>query len=229
MKFRQPLIAVIAVLLLGLLAAPVSAQTPAAQSIPPIDEFEGIQAAVSRTYGLDVEAMLAATPDLGPEDFNQGVNSASVMALQFDSAENAAAAMQVFRAGIGDQLLLMGQAGTPTITDEDIENVGTQASATTLHTDTDDFETWYRFVLVQDGEYFFVISSLAGASEYTSVADSLAEYVVTTGEVHGEEAIFVADGASSGGLWDLMPPAGDPALQGLIAVVDETLFPAPTE
>jgi hypothetical protein len=210
---------------LPILAA--SAQTPPAGAIPNISEFEGIEAAISRTWSLDVEGMIAATPDIEPDDFDQGVTALSAMVLRFDTAEQARAGYDAFLAGMDVELLDMAQAGTPTVTDEPVDDLGDTASAITLNTSTEDQETFFRFVLVHHGEYFFLTSALAATSDVVVVADELAAYLVNDGEDQGDEANFVAEGTSSGGLWGLMPTEDNELLGGLIPIFDETLFPAP--
>ncbi|MDQ3443011.1 MAG: hypothetical protein M3490_05315 [Chloroflexota bacterium] len=217
------LIAVFA--LLSTLSA--AAQTPAANEIPPIDDFEGIEAAVDRTWGLDIAGMMAATPDLQPEEIDQGITVLSAMVLRFDSAENALAAYNTFQSGVGSQLLQMAQGGTPAVSDEPLSDLGDLASAITLTTTTPDQETYLRFVLVQEGEYVFLTYALAETNDQVTIADDLAAYVVNDGEEQGDEAIYVAEGASTGGLWGFMPSDDNELLGGLIPISDQTLYPAP--
>jgi hypothetical protein len=208
------------------------AQTPAAtpgDAFTPINELPGIEAVISRVYGPDIQSMLEATPGLRPEDFSQDLASASVMVYQFDSPENAAAAFDLFREDIGGQLLGLSQAGTPTVSAEDLAELGDGAAEATLSTDTEGYVTWYRFVLVHEAEYFFVISALAEVPENVEIANDIATWVIDEGEPQGDQAIFVADGGSSGGLWGFLPTAGEPVLQDLIPVTDETLYPAPQD
>ncbi|MDQ3657900.1 MAG: hypothetical protein M3457_22845 [Chloroflexota bacterium] len=208
-------------------ALPANAQTPAANEIPPIDEFEGIEAAVDRTWGLDIEGMLAATPDLQPEDFDEGVTVLSVMVLRFDTDEHAGTGYDAFQRGIGSQLLEMGQGGTPTVSDEPISDLGDVASAVTLTTTTPEQETYLRFVLVREGQYVFLTYALATTSDEATIADGLTQYVVNEGAEQGDEAIYVAEGASTGGLWGFMPPDDHELLGELVPIADETLYPAP--
>ncbi len=207
-------------------ALPAHAQTPDANEIPPIDEFEGIQAAVDRTWGPDVAGMMAATPDLQPEDIEQGVNVLSAMVLRFDTDEHAQAAYDTFQQSLGSQLLQLAQGGTPTVSDEPISDLGDTASAVTLLTVTPDQETHLRFVLVREGEYVFLTYALAMTSDEAMIADDLARNAVNDGAEQGNEAIFVAEGGSTGGLWGFMPSDDNELLGGLIPIADETLYPA---
>jgi hypothetical protein len=208
-------------------ALSATAQTPAAGEIPPIDQFDGIEAAVDRTWGQDIEAMLAATPDLQPEDFEQGVTVLNAMVVRFDTDENAQAAYATFQSGIGSQLLQLAQGGTPTVTDEPVSDLGDVASAVTLVTTTPESETHLRFVLAREGRYLFLTYALAETGDEAAIADDLANYVVSEGEEQGDEAIFVADGASTGGLWGFMPPNDADLLGDLVPISDATLYPAP--
>lgn len=213
---------------LALLGGPIAtAQTPAANEIPPIDEFDGIEAAVDRTWGPDIAQMLAATPDLQPEDIEQGVTVLSAMVLRFDTEENAGAGYDTFQTGIGSQLLAMAQGGTPTVSNEPLSDLGDVASAATLTTTTPEQETYLRFVLVQEGQYVVLTYALATTSDEATIADDLAAYVVNDGEEQGDEAIYVAEGASSGGLWGFMPPDDNELLGDLVPISDQTLYPAP--
>jgi hypothetical protein len=214
-------------LLVSLTSLSVSAQTPSAGALPALDELNGIEAAVSRTYGVDLASMMTATPGLGPEDVEPGVSALSALVLKFDNDESARSAYEAFSAGIGTELLEMGQGGTPTVSDETLDDLGGQASAATLHTKTEDLDTFYRFVLVQDGQYFFLVSALAGTEDDVAIADELARYVTDEGEEEGDQAIVVAEGGSSGGLWGFMPDADHELLDGLVPIMDETLYPAP--
>ncbi len=208
-------------------ALPATAQTPTAGEIPPIDTFAGIEAAVDRTWGLDIAAMMASTPDLQPEDVEGGVTVLSAMVVRFDTDANARTGYDTFQAGLGAQLLAMAQGGTPTVADEPVSDLGDVASAATLMTTTPDQETHLRFILVQEGRYLFVVYTLATTSEEAAIADNLAQYLVDEGEEEGDEAIHVAEGGSTGGLWGFMPPNGHDVLGGLVPVSDELLYAAP--
>lgn len=227
MKRRFPLTILSLAATFALFAVAASAQTPAAGAIPNIDELDGVEAAVSRTWGLDVEAMLAATPDLQPDGLGAGVTALSAMVLRFDSEELARAGYDAFLENIDTDLLGLAQGGTPTVSDEPIDDLGDASSAVVLNTRAGDEETFFRFVLVHLGEYFFLTSALGDTSDSVTIADGLARYMVDEGEEQGDEAVFVAEGASSGGLWGFMPADDHELLGELIPNFDETLFPAP--
>lgn len=215
-------------LVLSLTALSGSAQTPSASAMPPIDQLTGIQAAASRTYGQDVESLLAATPDLDLEDVFKGLVSTSVTVLEFDNAGNAATAYDQFAAGIVSELPGMAQGGTPEVDTGDIADIGTRAFMARLHAATsDEYETWLEFVIVQDDRYVFLVTSLTAVESEQGLATAVAAWVALNGEYAGDEAIFAADGGSSGGIWGFMPPTGNGTLKGLIPIVDEILYPAP--
>jgi len=215
-------------LVVSLTAFSATAQTPPASAIPPIDQLTGIQAAASRTYVQDVESLLAATPDLDMEEVFRGLVSTSVMVLEFDNAGNAATAYDEFTASIVSGLPMMAQGGTPEVSRTDIAEIGTRATLARLHTRTsDEYETWLEFVMVQDDRYVYVVTALTAVEAELGMATNVAAWVAMNGEYAGDEAIFVGDGGSSGGIWGFMPPTGDETLEGLIPVVDEILYPAP--
>ncbi len=228
-RFHRLGILLIAMLAL-LPAASAGAQTPAPNEIPPLDEFAGIEAAVDRTWGPDLAAMMAATPDLQPEDVEMGVTVLSAMVIRFDTDANATAGFDTFQAGLGAQLLDMAQGGTPTVSDEPVSDLGDAASAVTLSTTTGTpgEETSLRFLLVREGRYLLLVYALAATADQATVADDLARYLTDTGEEEGDEAIFVAEGGSSGGLWGFMPPEDDAVLGGLVPISDELLYPTPS-
>jgi hypothetical protein len=219
-RFAATLLALL--MLLATMAAG-SAQTPSASAIPPIDQFTGIQAAASRTYGPNIDASQAATPGDAPV----GAVSASIIVLEFDNAGNAATAYDAFSTGLVQDLPMLAQGGTPEVNTGDIADIGSRASMARMHTTSGDFESWLEFVTVQDDRYVFVVSSLANAEDAAGLAISVAAWVATNGEANGDEAIFVGEGGSSGGIWGFMPPTGDEVLNGLVPIVDEILYPAP--
>ncbi len=205
-----------------------AAQTPSASAVPPIDELEGIQAGVSRTFVQDVESLLAATPDLDLEDVFRGLLSATVTVLEFDNADNAATAYDVTSQGVAADLPALAQDSTPEVSTGEIADIGTRASYASLHTATsDEFEAWLEYVTVQRDNYVIIVWSLTSVEADAGLATSIAAWVAENGQPDGEEAIFAADGGSSGGLWGFMPPTGDAVLKGLIPVTDEVLYPAP--
>ena len=69
--------------------------------------------------------------------------------------------------------------------------------------------------------------ALSNTPEDATDADALARYLVVEGEDEGSEAIFVAEGASTGGLWGFLPPREHELLSGMVPLMDETLFPLP--
>lgn len=226
MKRRFPLMILSLAATFALFAGAASAQTPVAGAIPNIDELDGIEEAVSRTWGLDIEAMIAATPDLEPDDLGV-VLALSAMVLRFENEEQARAGYEAFLENIDADLLDLAQGEAATVTDEPIDDLGDAASAVVLNTGAGEEETFFRFVLVHDGEHFFLTSALGDTSDNVASADELARYLVDEGAEQGDEAVFVAEGASSGGLWGFMPADDHDLLGELIPNFDETLFPAP--
>jgi hypothetical protein len=226
-RLRTCLPLLLVVILISLTSVSTTAQTPSAGALPTIGELEGIQAAINRTYSVDFESQLAASPGAQSIDPASGVTALSALILKFDNEENAQAAFDAYQAGIGDQLLEMGQGGTPTVETDPLDDLGDQAFSATLHTDSGDLETYYRFVLVREDQYFFLLSALAGSADAAGIADNLARYVADEGEEQGEQAIVVAEGGSSGGLWGFLPEADHDLLDGLVPITDETLYPQP--
>ena len=221
------LVTLMVVLVVSLTTLGTNAQTPTASAVPPVEELTGIQAAASRTYSKDLEAMVAATPDLGPEFVFTGLVFVSVVVLQFDTAANAATGYDLYSAGVEADIPSLAQGETPDVDMGEITDIGSQARMARLHTDSEGFESWLEFVTVQQDEYVFVVTSLTAEEAETGMATSVAAWMAMHGTNAGDEAIFAADGGSSGGIWGFMPPAGDAVLKGLIPIADEILHPTP--
>jgi hypothetical protein len=225
-RLRHLLVALAAIA--ALVSTPAHAQTPTAGMPPAISELEGIQAGIGRTWSLDYEAIMAdATP--GSVDLNnwQGLSALSVQILQFDSDDHAAAAFDLFQASIAGEIPNLGQGGTPVVSSEQLDNLGDGAVASTLVTNTDAGESHLRNVAVLDDQLVILVSSLAGTAESAAAAEALAAYIVNQGEVSPDPVSFDPAGISKGGLWGVMPAAGDPVLEGLIVVRDDQLYPLP--
>ena len=70
--------------------------------MPAAAAFDGIEMAVNRTWGLDINALLAATPDLKIEEFT-GTTVLSAMVMRFDNPEHARAAYDAYQDTIGSR------------------------------------------------------------------------------------------------------------------------------
>src|SRR5688572_20074786 len=123
------------------------AQTPVSAT-PNIAELEGIESAISRAWGVDFAAIATATPGADPAEIEQGLTALNVLVMKFDSDAHAESAYGAFQSSLATQLGVMAQGGTPTVTEEDLPDLGDQAATATLHTESGDQETWYRVVLV---------------------------------------------------------------------------------
>ncbi|HYI25766.1 MAG TPA: hypothetical protein VD767_10180 [Thermomicrobiales bacterium] len=225
-RIRIPLLA-FALLALGTAYLPAaSAQTPG--SAAAISELPGIQSGIARTWSLDYEAIMSES---SPEsvDLNnwQGLTALSVQVLQFDGEANAQNAYDALSASIAGEIANLGQEGTPAVANEELANLGDAAVASTLVTTTDIGDTHLRNVAVLDDRIVIIVSALAGTAESASSAEALAAYVVNEGEVSPDPIAFDPAGLSKGGLWGVLPPAGNAVLEGLIALRDDQLYPVP--
>lgn len=227
-------------LIRGIVAAPLLAQgvhavaaqdsSPVADpnAVPEPSQLDGIVAAVTRTWGLNIEAELAGTPGSSPADYLESLTTLAAIVMKLESPDDAVAAHDAFAERIGGQLEMMGQGGTPSVDQAPLEDLGDEASTATLKTVTGDFTTWYRFVLVTRDEFFLVCSGLAGSEDEVLRTDDLARWMVDNGQEDGSEAIFVAEGGSTGGLWGFMPPKEIEVLSPLAPIFDQVLYPEPT-
>ncbi len=212
----------------SLIVSTTLAQTPATSAPPAISELEGIESGIGRTWSLDYEAIMAdATP--GSVDLNnwQGLSALSVQILQFDSDDHASAAFALLETSIASEIPNLGQDGSLKVSNEDIDNLGDGAVASTLVTTTDTGETHLRNVLVLDDHLVILVSSLAGTTESAASAEALAAYIVNQGEVSPDPVSFDPAGLSRGGLWGVLPQSGDSILEGLVVVRDDQLYPLP--
>jgi hypothetical protein len=205
-----------------------SGQTPSAAPPPAISELPGIQAGIGRTWSIDYEAIMSgASPESIDLNNFQGLTALSVQVLQFDSAGNARTAYDAFSASIAGELAGLGQEGTPTVSNEDVSNLGNAAVASTLVTTTDSGETHLRNVAVLDDRLVVLVSSLAGTAESAASAEALAAYVVNEGAVSPDPVSYNPAGISSGGLWGVLPAADNPVLEDLVVLRDDQLYPSP--
>lgn len=222
---RPRLLLVVALLsLLSFVTVPLAAQTQQASSLPEPATLDGIQQAVVRTWGIDFEAILAATPDYQPDILSDNLTVLGEFIFEFDSATHAGAAFTIYRAGMNDELRTMDVIGDAPIIDEALEAPGDQAFSATLVTITGDYAAAVRYVLVQDGPRLIVTFAIANDASNAAAANHLASWIAKHGTSGGEIA-FDATGHSRGGLWDSFPSEDNEMLDTMTPISDETLFP----
>lgn len=205
---------VLAALTLLLLGIPALAQTPAAspQSTPTQGRLEGLQAGVVRQY--------AADPTLNPSERPDEFSIISAHVFRFDSADHAAAAWQSLREDGLEQFQPTADAGEVDVNEEERDDIGDQAYVIWLSANLEQGGAgYYRALYVQDGEFLYFLTAIAGNEQNTLVTDELAHAIVDR-EPGSGSANFDADGTSTGGLWDLLPDPDDDVVANLVPVQD---------
>ena len=202
--------------LTGLSAAAQDADgTPAAD-----DEFEGIVAAVQRDWTYDWVPVYMATPDAmfdGPAHVT-GIYEMSALVYEFDSADHATSAYTEVKGLLVEFVTgMQAEAGeaTPDIAAEDMTGVGDVAYVVDAHTPTQTYDGYSRIAMVQAGTLLFVVDASSTTAEGLDTVNALLDYMTTEGQ-KGGDVDFADDGTSTGGLWDVLPPAGHASLNGLI-------------
>lgn len=234
-----------ALLLTVLLALPAlsgTAQTPTASGATEVDRLPGFQAGVFRDYGPadtfvgSATSIANATP-LSADQLDEGqVHWIAMNVFEFDTARNAGVAFDQLSAEAEESFGAF-QGGTREITNEDPPDVGTRATLARMDYASEISRKWLEYVTVQRDQYVFVVASDASAFIHTPGSDPAAPTLPTVplataiaaGEPSPDEPTFVADGASTGGLWGFLPASDDPLLMGLVPLSDSVLYPRPPE
>lgn len=177
-----------------------------------IAALPGIQAGVSRTWQI---AFSFSTPVPGSEP-QAGYLGASI--LQFDTEAHARESFAIAVDGIGQTPADEATPDVPFFVTGDFgaglgdERVAFQPAD----------ETWVplRSLIVRDGSLIYlVVGTGTERGDPTGAMVAIAETMLRR-EAGPGAGTLVADGTSSGGLWDKLPPADDPALAGLTSVSD---------
>ncbi len=218
--FKTLVPGLLALLMLSLAAAPIAAQD-ATEAASEFEDLEGLQRAHIRAYTPDLMALFAmSTPEAAPT----GWFSLTSMAMEFDSEDNAKAAV--------DELMGM-------ITATDLDEEGLELQEATLDVDydhralqasqeQDGMTVNVVFALTQDANYVYAVVGLTmGDDPAPAAAGALT--LMRDADAEGGEGTFSEDGTSEGGLWDKLPTLEQ--MQELapdfIDVADEIVFPAP--
>lgn len=202
------LLPLLTLLIALLLAAPASAQSPEATP----ETLPGLEYVAARQYAPDPSQPI----DTGAES----IFILTVRIYVFDSEEHANAGWESTVSSTAIASDVPTESDKVAYEELDIEGLGDRAWATTLSAETPEGDTGYfRLIYVQDGEMLYTLSAIAGSAEPTLVTDEMAAYMVDA-EAEDDEARFNEDGTSTGGIWDLLPPADDPMLGDLVAFLD---------
>lgn len=189
-------------------------------------ELEGARQAVSRTYTVDLEAILAriGTPgaDGLPADVPElsGVISLAGVIGQFDSSAHAAAAVD--RVDEETRASLEDQPDAPTLREVEI-GLGQTSRAYAATQEIEGQTLNLSVLIVQEEEFLYFVASGVIDADAQSIATAFTEALLTNEADAGEPRVK-AEGTSRGGLWAKFPKADDELVANLVAF-DEQLYP----
>ncbi len=226
MRFSALLTVLALAFALGRSDAGATAQDPAAAAPFEFGDLEGAQQAVSRSYTIDLSALLESigTPGPGGEigaapEFSGVISLAGVVG-QFDTSENAQAA--VGRVDEETKASLEGQPDAPDLQEVDVD-LGETVKAYTATQEIEGQNLSLAVLIVQQAEFlYFVVGGVVDA-DALEVSTAFAQTLITN-EAGGGEPQVNPNGTSTGGLWDKFPESDDALVANLIAY-DEQLYP----
>lgn len=219
---KRILLVVSLILTFGFSLQGVAAQVDASMSGEPVlGDIEGLEAAWSRTYMPDMDALFAS-PTANEEelDLSAMMRSVSIQAYVFDSDDSADAFMDSYGSDMESSLAEASDMGETEITDiEDLDREGIKVTI-----DSADLGIGMTVYVFADGNTVFTLIGMdADVEAASTLVHGVAEYIVDT-EAETDEVSFKEDGTSTGGVFDRMPKAGDDLVGGLIIESDMDLM-----
>ena len=217
------------ILLVLLLAVQGHGEAMAAQATPEaspefaVASLPGFVQGAARTWASDIAATPLA-PSSTPDYASLGVVTLSAIIYEFDSDTDAAAA---FDPVVGETT---GPASTGGIelSEMAVEGFSGRVSAFSAAVAQGPGLTMHQVLLTaQDGPFIYqtIAVALSSVEDAQEVAVGVAQAMIAA-PAGAAPATFDRKGASSGGIWDKFPPAGDPILQGMKVELDDQLAPA---
>lgn len=211
----------IALLMLGMAAAPISAQMDEAAGSE-FDDLDGLQRAVSRSYAPDLMGMFGmATPGAEPT----GWFTLTALSMEFDSEDNAKAAVDKLMAMVteGEDMGVEPIPFEDASLDVDFDHEAIQATQ-----EDEGMTIKVLFALTQDGNHLYAVVGMTMGDDPAPVT---AEMLTRMHDADAEdgEGTFSEDGTSEGGLWDTLPTLEQVQefAPDLIEASDEIAFPMP--
>lgn len=225
MTMRRCALLAVVMLALTLGRSGVAAQDPATAPFE-FSELEGARQAVSRAYTIDVSSIIDSVGTPGPDGAMgeipelSGVVSLAGVIGQFDSSDNAAAAVD--RVDEETKASLEGQPDAPKLEEVETE-LGQQSRMYTATQEIEDQSLNLSVLIVQQDEFlYFVVGGVIDA-DAQQLSTEFTQALIDNGTGESQPQVK-ADGTSSGGLWDKFPKADDPLIANLVAN-DEQLYP----
>lgn len=217
---------------LALSLAPALAQEEEPGALDDFSQFEGVEYAVSRTWSVDLAAMMEITPeDEGADPFAEMSGLwfivGSVVELEDDS--DAEAMFEYFREIEDEEFLADVEDPDTEVIREDLDDIGDQAHAVSFAATGEDTEGYYRFSFAQAGEYVFYTVAIAFDEDSVGRSDDLLAYLADQDDHSGlgnydPDATDVTS-PNTDGLWEFFPDDDEEFLNDLIFASDEVLYP----
>lgn len=208
-----------ALLVFTLIAGTVTGAAAQDEDAPlQLEDLDGIQQAVSRTFFVDSVATEGT-----PAPTQDGWLGLVTMAFAFDSEDAAAQAAPRLSADL-ERENFAGEDGTTEEIQLDIER---EHVGYLMQSGADDGPMTFLVVIAQEGPHIDIVMGVTqGADPEPVVTETLAG--MGDAEIGDGEGTFRADGTSEGGLWDKLPDAETVSaeLPGPFEVEDEIVYPA---
>lgn len=220
-------------MLMSLSLVPAAAQDDESIAIDDLNQFDGIENGVSRSWSIDFEALMAEAtidPNSSEDPFADmtGLFLLYGSVMQFDNDGHAEDAYKrLYDADDAEWQTDMEEGAE--FSREDLDDLGNQAFAIDIASTQAESEGYYRLVIAQDDEYLFFAMALGFSGDDNSRADDLADYLVNDGEESGDDPEYNEDGGSTGGLWGYFPDDDSDIVDGLVPGGDEITFPVPDD
>lgn len=219
MRFRTKVSALLAVLLFAftvLGGTGVGAQDDVEDELQ-LQDLEGIQYGVARTYSVDYSALIENMSTPGAElEMPSGLIAVSAMVLEFDGDDNAESAFSTVIDEIaGEELTGEGAEEVDLdLGDDSISYAGAE--------EFDSVETDVVVTIVRESNYIYLVYGSSTEIDLQETVKDLTNLLIDNeGSGEGE---FSEDGTSIGGLWDKFPDADD-ALVADLTTFDTVIYP----
>jgi len=199
--------------------------TSESTSLGDFSEMDGIEEAVSRTWTIDMEAMLTNTPEDGADPL-AGLSGTFVVfgaVAKFDDEDSAKDAFHQFSTASEEDLDLTGSEDAK-IERGDVDDLGDEAYRYEVTSESDGTDSVIELAREDNVLLVGVSVSMGEASDDANPAHDLVEYMVEDGD-EGGTAEFNDDGSSTGGLWNYFPDDDFDAVADLIPGGDEQIYP----
>ena len=233
-------------LILALVAIGMLGITPGSASAQSFDEMPGLEQVVVRAWiapstetlvettggtneqGTPISEVTTVTTTATPEATPDPATFSAVVFLSigifdFDSVENATTGYEAFAATITDV-----SASDPQFADGELttlDNLGDQATHAVAGYVEDDIPFSLVFTVVQDGERLYLFQGTLVRLDGTAEVERMAQAMIAA-DAGDTEPAFDANGASTGGVWDLYAGV-EPVLLDGSQVSDTIVFPIP--